>query len=234
MRDQFLGIPAKIQLCWGINFDQICLLNNPGGLNLLAYLFRGIKIASVSDPTGSLTPRINFTVTQAPDATSDGSVTSGSSESHTLSQTYYPRRTVRCLGRQRGEGLINSTLYTMCFTAMSSSTKWCELCLATSHTERECAHRGDPDPGMRERLKSIEAAVVAMTAKPTGAPRHPGYPPPKPSGEPYLVVQVNQYMDDLLGLDACRPISPSSLPEKHEGGKDAGADTGKKNWGGAG
>ena len=69
------------------------------------------------------------------------------------------------------------------FTAMSSSTKWCELCLATSHTERECAHQGDADPGMRERLKSTEAAVVAITAKPTGVPRHPGYPSPKPSGE---------------------------------------------------
>ncbi len=65
--------------------------------------------------------------------------------------------------------VINSTLYTMCFTAMSSSTKRCELCLATSHTERECTQWGDPDPGMRERLKSIEAAVLAMTAKPTGA-----------------------------------------------------------------
>ncbi len=36
-----------------------------GGLNLLAYLFRGIKIASVSDPPGWLTPRIDFTVTPA-------------------------------------------------------------------------------------------------------------------------------------------------------------------------
>ncbi len=78
--------------------------------------------------------------------------------------------------------VINSTLYTMCFTAMSSSTKRCELCLATSHTERECAQQGDP--GMRERLKSIEAAVLAMTAKPTVAPRPPGFPPSKPSGKP--------------------------------------------------
>ncbi len=32
--------------------------------------------------------------------------------------------------------VINTTMYTMCFTGIAVSTKRCELCLATSHTER--------------------------------------------------------------------------------------------------
>ena len=59
--------------------------------------------------------------------------------------------------------VINSTLYTMCFTGMAAATKRCELCFATSHTDRECAQRGDPDPDMGDRLKIIESAVLALT-----------------------------------------------------------------------
>ena len=58
--------------------------------------------------------------------------------------------------------MINSTLYTMCFTGMAFQTKRCKLCFATSHTERVCAQQGDPDPGMRNRLKAIESAIPAM------------------------------------------------------------------------
>ena len=61
--------------------------------------------------------------------------------------------------------VINSTLYTMCFTGMASSTKRCELCFASTHTEQECAQRGDPDPEMKDRLKVIETAVLALPSK---------------------------------------------------------------------
>ena len=54
--------------------------------------------------------------------------------------------------------VINATLYTMCFTVQ----KRCELCLATSHIEQECAQAGDVDPGLKERLKTIESAMVAL------------------------------------------------------------------------
>ena len=35
--------------------------------------------------------------------------------------------------------VINATLYTMCFTGLATVQKRYELCLATSHTEQECA-----------------------------------------------------------------------------------------------
>jgi len=93
------------------------------------------------------------------------------------------RRQAALTGNTRWS-VINSTLYTMCFTGMAATTKRCELCFATSHTERECAQRGDPDPEMRERLKAIETAVLAITAKP-GLPRPlpTSGAPAKPSGE---------------------------------------------------
>ena len=58
---------------------------------------------------------------------------------------------------------VNSTLYTMCFTGMASATKRCELCFASTHTEQECVQRGEPDTEMKDRLKAIEATVLAMT-----------------------------------------------------------------------
>ena len=80
--------------------------------------------------------------------------------------------------------VINSTLYTMCFTGMASRTKRCELCFATSHTERERAQWGDPDPDMRDRLKAIESAVLAISSKSEATEKAPPIPPPKPSREP--------------------------------------------------
>jgi len=35
--------------------------------------------------------------------------------------------------------VINSTLYTMCITGLASVQKRCELCLASTHSEQECA-----------------------------------------------------------------------------------------------
>ena len=80
--------------------------------------------------------------------------------------------------------VINSTLYTMCFTGMASETKRCEVCFATSHTERECAQRGDPDPDMRDPLKAIESALLAMAGKNEPLPNARPLPPLPPSREP--------------------------------------------------
>ena len=77
--------------------------------------------------------------------------------------------------------VINSTLYTICFTGMAAMTKRCELCFASTHTEQECAQRGDPDPGMKDRLKAIESVVLAMTGKPDPVKAASTV---KPSGEP--------------------------------------------------
>ena len=50
----------------------------------------------------------------------------------------------------------------MCFTGLATVQKRFELCLATSHTEQECAQAGDVDPGLKDRLKTIESAMVAL------------------------------------------------------------------------
>ena len=88
------------------------------------------------------------------------------------------------LARNDRWSIINSTLYTMCFTGLASSTTRCELCFASSHTEQE---RGDPDPGMKDRLKALETAVLAFTSKQdtTGKPMQP---PVKTSGEPCRIA----------------------------------------------
>ena len=53
----------------------------------------------------------------------------------------------------------------MCFKGVASSTKLCELWFASTHTERECAQRGDLDPEMGDHLKAIESAVLAKMDK---------------------------------------------------------------------
>ena len=93
------------------------------------------------------------------------------------------RRQAALTGNTRWS-VINSTLYTMCFTGMATATKRCELCFATTHSERECAQRGDPDPEMKDRLKAIESVVVAMTARPQDRPKPQTPPTARPSGEP--------------------------------------------------
>ena len=74
---------------------------------------------------------------------------------------------------------INPTLYTICFTRVTTSTSRCKLCFATSHTEKECAQCGDPDPVMKDRLK----AILAMSSKSTVAPKPASTAPVRPSGE---------------------------------------------------
>ena len=62
--------------------------------------------------------------------------------------------------------VINGRLFMMNFSGRSAGTQRCELCFATSHTKRDCAQSGNPDPDLGERLKRLESAVIAM-AKPT-------------------------------------------------------------------
>ena len=73
---------------------------------------------------------------------------------------------------------INSTLYTICFTGRATATPRCELCFVTIHSTSECAQQGDPDPGIQDRLKAIEMAVLAMTSK---SPATPGVTPKPPN-----------------------------------------------------
>ncbi len=55
-----------------------------------------------------------------------------------------------------------------------------------SYTERECAQRGDPEPEVRDRIKTLESAVVlAMVRKDDLAtPKAATQQHPRPSGEP--------------------------------------------------
>lgn len=75
------------------------------------------------------------------------------------------RRQAAITGNTRWS-MINPTLYTICFTGRATSMPRCELCFATTHSAKDCAQQGDPDPGMQDRLKAIETAVLALTSKP--------------------------------------------------------------------
>lgn len=92
------------------------------------------------------------------------------------------RRQAAMTGNKRWSA-INSTLYTVCFTGAAKPTKRCELCCATTHTEKECAQQGDPDPGMRDRLKTLETAILAMARPPATQPPRQGGGPRRTSGE---------------------------------------------------
>ena len=94
---------------------------------------------------------------------------------------------------------INPTLYTVCFTGMAATTSRCELCFATSHSEKECAQQGDPEPGTKERLKAIETAVLALSATPPANPKAPNMAPIRPSGEP-----CRKWNNDNCFFQRCR------------------------------
>ncbi len=57
---------------------------------------------------------------------------------------------------------VNGTLFTVNFSGRASGTRRCELCFATSHSERECAQNGNPEPDVGERLRSLESVLIAM------------------------------------------------------------------------
>ena len=65
--------------------------------------------------------------------------------------------------------VLNSTLYTMCFTGLAAARSRCELCFASTHTENECTQREDPELNTRERLK----AMTGKSSKPAATPAPP-------------------------------------------------------------
>ena len=73
---------------------------------------------------------------------------------------------------------INPTLYTLCFTGSARTATQCELCFAAMHTTKECAQQGDPDPGVWDRLRAIERAVLLLNPQ----PRQTLTPPPRAAG----------------------------------------------------
>ena len=74
------------------------------------------------------------------------------------------RRQAALMGNRRWSQ-INATIYTVCFTGNAQVSSRCELCLGTTHSSKECALRGDPDPEMQARVKAIETAVLALAAR---------------------------------------------------------------------
>ena len=78
---------------------------------------------------------------------------------------------------------VNGTLFTMNFSGMASGTKRCELCCATSHSERECAQNGNPDPDVGDRLRSLESALIAMARPPPLRPALTSMRPQRPLDE---------------------------------------------------
>ena len=63
---------------------------------------------------------------------------------------------------------INTTLYSMCFTGRATRACRCEICFASTHTERECAQHKDPDPDVTSRMKSPRAAAAGLPVHPSG------------------------------------------------------------------
>jgi hypothetical protein len=58
---------------------------------------------------------------------------------------------------------INGSLYAICFNACTARKRSrCELCLATTHTTKQCALQGNPDPKLDSRVKVVESVLVAM------------------------------------------------------------------------
>ena len=85
------------------------------------------------------------------------------------------------LSGNRKWSAVNGTLFTMNFSA--SGTKRCELCFATSHSERECAQNGNQDSDVGDRLSSLESALIAMARPPPLRPALTSMRPQRPSGE---------------------------------------------------
>ena len=76
------------------------------------------------------------------------------------------RRQAALTGNKRWS-VVNSSLFAINFTGTAKAIPRCELCFATTHTEKECAQQGNPDPGLKDRLRAIESAVLVLTAKPS-------------------------------------------------------------------
>ena len=65
--------------------------------------------------------------------------------------------------------MINPTLYSICFTGVARATSRHEICSATSGSlpTRDCAQQGTPEPGMLDRVKTLESMVLSLSAKST-------------------------------------------------------------------
>ena len=81
----------------------------------------------------------------------------------------------------------NATIYTLCFAGKALAIQRCEFCLATSHSSAECEKRGDPDPDLPSRMKTLETAVLALTARQSKAGG-----PTRATGEPCLLWNRNK------------------------------------------
>ena len=68
---------------------------------------------------------------------------------------------------------INPTIYTLCFVGLAMTATSCELCFASTHTAKECAQQGDPDPGVKDHLKAIEKVVLSLAPGATRPYSHP-------------------------------------------------------------
>ena len=60
---------------------------------------------------------------------------------------------------------INPTLYSICFTGVAQATTRCEICLATSHSMKDCAKQGNPDPGVLDWVKALESMVLSVSPR---------------------------------------------------------------------
>ena len=70
------------------------------------------------------------------------------------------------LTKNRKWSQINTTLYSMCFTTnFRGGVSRCELCLGSTHSTADCALQGDPDPDMRDRVKAVEATLLALASR---------------------------------------------------------------------
>ena len=83
------------------------------------------------------------------------------------------RRQAALTGNKRWS-VVNSSLYAINFTGTAKAIPRCELCFATTHSDKECAQQGNPDPGMKDRLRAIETAILALTTKPSAGFRGQG------------------------------------------------------------
>ena len=68
---------------------------------------------------------------------------------------------------------INPSLFSLCFTGKALTAKRCDLCLATSHSTKECSLNTDSDPDLPSRLRAVESAVVAFAGGPGTTERQP-------------------------------------------------------------
>ena len=69
--------------------------------------------------------------------------------------------------KNRSWSRVDTSLYALCFSGGKASRgERCELCLAATHTTKQCALQGNPDPELGSRIKAVESILVAMAQRP--------------------------------------------------------------------